>query len=86
MVVSLAENPTLARKKIEKTTPIRVTDEAIRWARIASGYTGESVAEYASRVITERGHQDAERLHAELSHGPDSIPPRPAPPRKGGGK
>ncbi len=82
MVVSLAEASTLARKKVDKTTPIRVTDEAIRWARIASGYTGESVAEYASRVIAEQGRQDAERLHAELSHGGQPSD-RPAPPKKG---
>src|SRR4051812_26564222 len=49
----------------QKTTPVRITDEAIRWARIASGYTGESVAEYVSRVVAERGRADATRLHAE---------------------
>jgi hypothetical protein len=81
MVVTLAEAPTLARKKIEKTTPIRVTDEAIKWARIASGYTGESVAEYASRILTERGQQDADQLHAGLQR--PGSPPRPAP-KKGG--
>ena len=36
-----------------KTTPVRLTEEAIRWARIASGYTGESMTEYVSRVIEE---------------------------------
>ena len=57
----------MARKAMPKTTPVRLTDEAIRWARIASGYTGESMAEYVSRVIVERGQQDAERLHAEAT-------------------
>ena len=49
-----------------KTTPVRLTEEAIRWARIASGYTGESMAEYVSRVVEERGKEDADRLHAEV--------------------
>lgn len=53
-------------KKDQKTTPVRITDEAIKWARIASGYTGESVAEYVSRVLVERGQEDAERLHARV--------------------
>ena len=35
----------------KKTMAVRLTDEAIRWARIASGYTGESMVEYVSRVV-----------------------------------
>jgi hypothetical protein len=54
-------------RKAQKTTPVRLTDEAIRWARIASGYTGESVAEYVSRVMVERGREDADRLHAQVT-------------------
>jgi len=53
--------------KAQKTTPIRLTDDAVKWARIASGYTGESMAEYASRVVAERGKEDAGRLHAEAT-------------------
>jgi hypothetical protein len=61
----------MARKAQQpKTTPVRLTDEAIRWARIASGYTGESMAEYVSRVLVENGKRDAERLHAEVSGDP----------------
>lgn len=52
--------------KGQKTTPVRVTDEAMKWARIASGYTGEAVSEYVSRVITERGKDDVDRLHAQV--------------------
>jgi hypothetical protein len=55
----------MAQKIERKNTPVRLTDEAIRWSRIASGYTGESMAVYASRIVAERGRQDAERLHAE---------------------
>jgi hypothetical protein len=53
--------------KAQKTTPVRLTDEAIRWARIASGYTGESMAEYVSRIVAERGREDTERLHAKVT-------------------
>lgn len=67
--------------KAQKTTPVRLTDEAIRWARIASGYTGESMAEYVSRIVMEQGQQDAQRLHAEvtakLSKGKPSKRPGP---------
>jgi hypothetical protein len=48
-------------------TPYRFSSEAIRWARIASGYTGESMAEYVSRVVAERAREDADRLHADAT-------------------
>jgi hypothetical protein len=67
-------------KKSQKTTPVRLTDDAIRWARIASGYTGESMAEYVSRIVVERGKADADRLHAQMAE------PKPAPKGKGGPK
>jgi hypothetical protein len=51
------------KQPAHKTTPVRLSDEAIKWCRIASGYTGESVAEYASRVLAERGQEDADKLH-----------------------
>jgi hypothetical protein len=52
-------------RKAQKSSPVRLTEEAIGWARIASGYTGESMTEYVSRIVTEHGKQDAERLHTE---------------------
>lgn len=77
-------------KKPERSTPVRLTDDAIKWARIASGYTGESMAQYVSRITVERGKQDADRLHADLSRGlpsdPAPAPPRSGGPRKGGGR
>jgi hypothetical protein len=66
MSAAILEADLMARKA-QKTTPVRLTEEAIRWARIASGYTGESMAEYVSRIIAERGREDAERLHAEVT-------------------
>jgi hypothetical protein len=64
MTAGLAEDP---MAKAQKTTPVRIADEAVKWARIASGYTGESMAEYVSRVVAERGKEDASRLHAEAT-------------------
>jgi hypothetical protein len=52
-------------RKAQKSSPVRLTEEAIGWARIASGYTGESMTEYVSRIVVERGKEDAEKLHAE---------------------
>jgi hypothetical protein len=63
---TVQEADTMARKA-QKTTPVRLTDEAIKWARIASGYTGESMAEYVSRIVAEFSKADAERLHAEMT-------------------
>jgi hypothetical protein len=50
----------------KKTTPVRLTEEAMKWAKIAAGYTGESMAEYVSRVVEERGREDVERLHSKV--------------------
>jgi hypothetical protein len=59
---AVCEAPAMA-DKAPKTIPVRLTEEAIKWARIASGYTGESMATYISRTVAERGMEDAERLH-----------------------
>lgn len=48
---------------------LRITDEALRWARIASAFTGETVVEYMSRILTEQAREDIDRLHAEFSEG-----------------
>jgi hypothetical protein len=69
--------------KEQKTTPVRITAEAIRWARIASGYTGESMAEYISRTITEHGKADVDRLHAGMTA--DKRLDRAQPPKRKGG-
>ncbi len=55
--------------KERKNTPVRIADDAINAARIASGYTGESMADYISRVVKERAEDDARRLHAERFGG-----------------
>ena len=72
-------DPMARRPILPKTTPVRLTDEAIRWAKIASGYTGESMAEYVSRITVERGREDADRLHTEATKPPS----KPDGPRRG---
>jgi hypothetical protein len=66
MTTLVAERPVMSAKK---NTPVRLADSAIALARIASGYTGESVAEYVSRVIAEQAQKDIERLHTEKFPG-----------------
>ena len=71
-MIDTLEVPTMA--KAQKTVPVRLGEDAIKWARIASGYTGESMSEYVTRVIAERGKTDAERLHAEVTGGTKPAP------------
>jgi hypothetical protein len=64
---------TMARpKKLPKSQAVRLTEEAMRLARIASGYTGESMAEYVSRIVEERSQQDIDRLHGEFKKAKQS--------------
>lgn len=63
MSTAVLDEPMAKKAANPKTAPIRVTDEAIGLVRIASGYTGESVAEYVSRVLIDVARQDIERLH-----------------------
>ena len=73
----------MAKQVDKKDRPVRISDAAIQWARIASGYTGESMAEYVSRIVVERGRADAEEMHARLSaETPAATPPIAPRPRK----
>ena len=65
----------------KKTANVRLTPEADRLAEIASGYTGESKAEYISRVISEAAVRDIERGHAALSREL-KVPEPPTKPRR----
>lgn len=67
MTTLVAEQPMAKETKADrKNTPVRIGDEAIRWARIASGYTGESMADYITRIVEERAQHDVDRLHQEV--------------------
>ena len=69
----------------KKTTSVRLTDEAVELARIASGFTGESITEYVSRIILAQAKADVDRLYAE-KFGAKSEPPKSGkPPRPGSG-
>ena len=60
----------MARKKeVRNTMPVRITPEAIRLARIASGYTVETVSDYISRIVAERASTDVDTLHDKLKSG-----------------
>lgn len=61
-MIALAEILDVAKKKAPKTVPVRLTEEAVRWAKRASGLTEESVAEYVSRIVCERSQEDFDRL------------------------
>ena len=66
----------MGRKKVAaKTSPVRLTDEAHEAARIASGFTGESLTEYVSRLVVEKANQDIDRYVAEREAAKRSQPP-----------
>jgi hypothetical protein len=54
-------------KKGVRTVPARLTEEAARWAKIASAYSGESLVDYVSRIVIERSRRDVESYHAEVT-------------------
>lgn len=57
-------------------TSVRLSDEAVRLARIASGYKGEALGAYASRILIEAAKHDIEKEHAALVHDTDTQPKR----------
>ena len=67
----------------KKTANVRLTTESDRLAEIASGYTGESKAEYVSRVVAEAARRDISKGHAELEI---ELNPPPKPRRPKGGE
>lgn len=57
---------TMAKAKGERGdefTSIRILKRSVELARIAAGYTGESIQEYCSRIIAERAETDAIEGH-----------------------
>jgi hypothetical protein len=75
----------------KKTANVRLTAESDRLAEIASGYTGESKAEYVSRVVAESARRDIAKGHAELGaelglpEDPSPAPPPKSRPKRGEG-
>jgi hypothetical protein len=65
------------KKDGPKTRPVRLTEEAMKWAKVASALTGETMQDYVSRIVQERAREDAARLM-----GP-SMRPGPHKPKGG---
>lgn len=61
--------------KSPKTVSVRLTEDAVKWAKIATGYTGEAMAEYVSRVVTEAAVSDADRLRSQVTR-PGTVSPK----------
>jgi hypothetical protein len=57
---------------------IRLSEKAVKVAKIAAAYTGESMATYVSRIIEERAAADIDRSHAKLVEAQKEPPARPA--------
>jgi hypothetical protein len=66
MSTAVAERP-MAKER--KNTPVRIDEESVNAARIACGYTGESMSEYISRIVKVQAQEDTKRLHAERFGG-----------------
>ena len=67
-----------------KSQPVRMSEESVRLARIAAGYTNESVNDYISRVVAENARTDIKRLHESLgvdAPSPDAPKPKGKPPK-----
>jgi uncharacterized protein (DUF1778 family) len=77
---------------VAKTANVRISPEADHLVGIAARYTGESKAEFVSRVVIEAAQQAIARGHAELERKlvgrkleADAGPaPTPKPPPKKG--
>lgn len=63
----MAGDTTMARpKRASRTITVRITEEAHRWAQIASGYAGEAIVDYISRVISKHGKNNALAGHNQI--------------------
>jgi hypothetical protein len=73
-------DPSFREDRMLDSMVVQIEGEALRWARVAAGYTGESVVAYVQRVLVERGRADAVHMHGLLLNGDDSREAAPAPP------
>ena len=55
----------MARKKVPKSVQVRIYEEVVSDAKLASNFAGESLTEYISRIVAERANQDIDRSVAE---------------------
>jgi hypothetical protein len=59
-------NPEAAEVMDNELKPVRITEEALDLARIASSYTGETMSDYVSRIVAERSREDIDKGHEAL--------------------
>lgn len=60
---SQTENLMGRPKSRSKTHNIKITTQAHEASRIASGYTGESLVDYVSRILEREANIDIEKYH-----------------------
>lgn len=51
-----------AKPAANPQTSVRISEEALRWARIVCGYTGEPLGEYVSKLVIDKAKPEAKRL------------------------
>lgn len=67
-----------------KSQSVKVGVDSLHLARIASGYTGETLMEYVTRVVADAARRDIEDQHAKYraaqpdQPAPDDTPARPS--------
>lgn len=81
MATGLTKSERMERKA-QRTSPVRLTEEATRWARIAASYNGEFIGAYVSRVVLHHAKADVEQAHAAATA--EQTPKANAPKEKKG--
>ena len=54
-------------RKEARTSTVRLSAEALRWAKIGAACKGESVPDYICRIAIECGKIDASQLNSQVS-------------------
>jgi hypothetical protein len=62
--------------------PVRLTSEALRLAKIAAAFQGETIGAYCSRVVIETARGDIARGAERISEAPAEAEPVEAPKRR----
>ena len=74
-------------EKERRSNAVRLSYEAVEAAKIAAAFKGQTVADYVSEVVLAAANRDIEEGYRARSRpAAPAPPPRPAGPKKGGGK
>jgi hypothetical protein len=82
MVLALEFKPMAKANKKDETMSVKLSTRALAVARIAAATRGESLAEYASRILIEAANRDLDAFNA--TRAAEAAKPRP--PKKGSPK